>query len=118
ENEWAAVGARAARDFRDVLGEYGTAVRSSPGLAEPFVIISPQTCDTSSPPTFFDVHGAPLPMAIQVDPAGCAAVAALAQKHTIAWAAGRLVDLNGSLMLVPCSAAIQRGAELLLRRIR
>jgi hypothetical protein len=117
--DWAHVGASVTQRFAELGDRYRKAVEAFPGLAEPFVLIKAERIELDDDgPVPIDAEGDPLPLARAEDPGAVARLGDLAEAEPIEWLAGRLTDVDGRLLLVPCSAAIVREGRTRLERLR
>ncbi len=116
-DDWVRVEDVAQRRFDALASDYREAMRAYPGLAEPFVVVSPASCAREPELVLLDGFDDPLPVSRADEPAFAATLADLARDEDPAWVAGRLVDADGSLLLVPCAAAMREGADRRVMRI-
>jgi hypothetical protein len=113
--ELAKIGASAYRRFSALADRYRELALASPGLAEPFAVVAPRRF---SPEGCHDDDGQPLPFARADDPAAVDVLARVVPTSGPRWIAGRLVDADAMLMLVPCAVAIPDGEGTRLVRLR
>jgi hypothetical protein len=118
EEDWSQIVDASARSFAPLARTYREALDAFPGLAEPFALLAPSRCDTEDGLLPYDNEDVPLPIAHADDPGGAAALEALGQQTKVEWLAGRLIDAEGRLMLLPCAAATQQEGTWTLHRVR
>jgi len=109
DDQWARVEEMAFRRFGDLATDYRRALARYPGLAEPFAIVAPKSCQTDDIPVLLDADGQPLPIAHADDPALDAALRKVADGRVPAWVAGRLTDADGVLLMNLCAAGFHDG---------
>jgi hypothetical protein len=115
---WLAIAAAASRRFAGVGQNYRSALRTFPGLAEPFVIVAPTSHSRAEGLTIADGEGNPLPIARAEDPSASLALDGMIESlGPPTWIAGRLVDAKGVLLLFPISAAFAGDGGTVFRRI-
>lgn len=115
-DDWMRFDEMAQRRFEALASDYRDAMRAYPGLAEPFAVVAPATCGRN-PLVLVDAFDDPLPVARAEEPALAATLAELAREGDPEWVAGRLIDADGSLLLIPCTACIREGTERRVLRI-
>jgi hypothetical protein len=116
-DDWTRFEGFAHRKFDALARDYREAMRAYPGLAEPFVVVAPAACGRDPELVLLDTSEDALPLARAEEPSLAAALAMFVRDEDPAWVAGRLVDAEGSLLLVPCAAAITDGASRRVLRI-
>lgn len=97
----------AVRRFADLVEGYRVALKQSPALAEPFALIAPQRFRDEGM-TAVDVDGGRLPLVRTHALGRSLALAAKARAGQVRLVAGRLVDHDGVLRLVPLAALLER----------
>lgn len=105
------------RRFAALADRYREWMAEHPGQSEPFAIVVPKRWSLDPDPIAYDDEGAPLAFARADDPP---AVEVLGQyvKLVPLWVAGRLVDADGTLMMVPAVVALPEGSASRLLRLR
>lgn len=116
--DWHQLAAHAVPSFEALARSYREASSAFPGLAEPFAVVAPARYARSPRLVPMDTEDRPLPLASAEDPAALRYVDALAEDADPAWIAGRLVDADGVLMLLPASLGVVREGQLRHRRVR
>jgi hypothetical protein len=107
----------AYRQFAALADRYRELVQAHPGQAEPFTVVAPRTY-SSSGPVCHDDEGQPLPLARADDPAAIEVLDRVLPAGGPRWVAGRLVDVDGALMMVPCAVAVPEGDRVRFVRLR
>jgi hypothetical protein len=102
---WERSAERATRGFGPLIDGYRSALRSFAGLSEPFVSVAPSRIGDAS---IGDASGLVLPLRSTESPAVLRYLGSLAQGAEPLFVAGRLVDRDGLLGLLPLSAAVKR----------
>lgn len=115
---WHQLAAHAVPSFEALARSYREASGAFPGLAEPFAVVAPARYARSPRLVPVDTEGRPLPLASAEDPAALRYVDAETQHADPAWIAGRLVDADGVLMLLPASLGFVEDGRLRHRRVR
>lgn len=110
--------ANAYRDFPALAERYRARVLASPGQAEPFAIIAPRRVDNDGGLVARDDDGHPLPFARADDPAAVEVLESVLPAEGPRWIAGRLTDVAGVLMMVPCSVAVPAAGGTRFVRLR
>ena len=116
-DDWVRLEDLAHRSFETLAREYREALGAYPGLAEPFVVVAPAACEREPDFVLLDASDDPLPVAAAEEPAFAQAVRELASEEDPAWVAGRLVDADGALLLIPCATAMRDGPGRRVLRI-
>ncbi|MFK7990656.1 MAG: hypothetical protein AB8I08_31830 [Sandaracinaceae bacterium] len=98
------------RRFAPLADRHRQALTELPGQAEPFVVIVPARFRSGELPVAFCAEGSPLPFSRVDDPSAVEVLAKISESQSPRWIAGRLVDVEGALMMVPCSVGVA-GAE-------
>jgi hypothetical protein len=111
------IAASAYRRFPALVDRYRAWLSADPGQAEPFAIVAPKRWGDNGETVCFDDEGLPLPFARADDPAGVEVLGRYAATGP-RWVAGRLVDVEGTLMMLPCSVAIPDGEGSRVVRLR
>ncbi len=115
---WQRLEQRAHRDFQTLADDYRTALTAFPTLSEPFACIAPSSYDRAEGLTPVDGNGHALPI-VRGDHYGVAlALDVLARERDPQWMVGRLVDVEGTLMLAPFGFAETVGADTVYHRLR
>lgn len=107
--EIARIEASAYRRFAALAERYRELALASPGQAEPFAIVAPRRFRTEGGVVGHDDEGQPLPFARADDPAAVEVLEGVVPAAGPRWIAGRLTDVDGALMMVPCAVAIPEG---------
>jgi hypothetical protein len=108
----------ASRKMEDLARSYRETLERFPGIAEPFAVVAPGAFDRDPGPVLLDAEGVALPLARADEPARAEAlVSFLGEGVSLEWIAGRLVDVDGCLLMMPCSAAIRTEAGAVVRRL-
>jgi hypothetical protein len=115
---WLRLEGHAERDFAALAERYRRAQRSFPGQAEPFALIAPARCDFRRGVALEDAEGHVLPLARLEDPAAAEVLDAYEDRPPPTWVAGRLIDTQGALALVPVAAAWGSGQATEHLRLR
>jgi hypothetical protein len=102
---WAELGAHAARRFEGLVARHREHMREFTGLCEPITLVAPASLASEPRPCLRDAAGAML--ALAGGPPILATLEALA-RDPLAWVVGRLVDDEGSTVLVPLAVAVRR----------
>lgn len=105
------------RRFAALADRYREWVTEHPGQSEPFAIVVPRRWSDEGDPVAFDDEGAPLAFA-RADDAAAVEVLARHTRLSPIWVAGRLVDADGALMMVPAVLALPEGGGARLLRLR
>jgi hypothetical protein len=111
----------AHRDFAAVAEQSRALFDASPGLAEPFFVVAPRAHATSSGAstlTCTDDGDASIHFAQREDLGATEALARLAEAARPKWVAGRIVLVDGSLRMVPCSVGLEVGESTHFARLR
>ncbi|MBX3272848.1 MAG: hypothetical protein KF729_21475 [Sandaracinaceae bacterium] len=110
--------ANAYRRFAALADRYREWLGAEPGQAEPFVIVAPKTWKHSGEaPVGYDDEGVPLGFARADDPAAVELLDRLLAPAP-RWVGGRIVDVQGRLLMVPCVLAAPDGEGTRLHRLR
>jgi hypothetical protein len=117
QGDLAKVGANAYRRFSALADRYRDLIDEHPGQAEPFAVVAPRRW-SSEGPTCYDDEGDPLAFAHAEDPAATAVLARAVPESGPRWVAGRLVDSEGVLMMVPCAVAVPDDEGTRMIRLR
>jgi hypothetical protein len=102
---WERTAEHALRGFRTLIDIYREALSSFPGLSEPFVTLAPSRIGDAS---LGDAEGFVLPLRCAESPAVLRHLWSMAQGAEPLFVAGRLVDRDGLIGLLPLSAAVKR----------
>ena len=78
----------------------------------------PKTWEDQEVPLALDDEGDPLPFARADDPAAIDVLRQLVPNEGPRWIAGRLVDVQGALMMLPCAVAVADGERTRVHRLR
>jgi hypothetical protein len=105
------VQANALRRTSVLVDVYREAIAAWPALAEPVQIIHVAGLEDGFA---VDAIGEPIPFAREDDPGAAAVLEQACRAGDVDWVAGRVVDLEGSVRLAPCSFA-RRGRVVRLR---
>jgi len=108
----------AVRRFSDLVENYRVALSSAPGLSEPVVLIAPHRFGGEHGVTPMDMEGLPLALASIEAPGVVSALAEPARRGVVSLVSGRLIDHEGTLMLLPLGALVEREGELSWWRLR
>lgn len=93
--------ANAVRRSSVLVDAYREAVTAWPAFAEPVMVIA---CAGTEGGLLVDAVGEPIPIARDEDPGAAAALdARVARAGAPEWIAGRLIDVEGAVRMVPCS---------------
>ncbi|HJL14146.1 MAG TPA: hypothetical protein RMH99_00750 [Sandaracinaceae bacterium LLY-WYZ-13_1] len=111
------VGASAYRRFSALADRYRAWMADHPGQAEPFAVVAPQRWSEEEI-VGYDDDGEPLPLARADDPGAVDVLGQMVSAQGPVWLAGRLVDVEGALMMVPCALAVPDGGGSRLHRLR
>ncbi len=114
---WDSLLAWTERDFGALVRSYREKAQVFFSLAEPFALVSPATMSRGSQLALVDAQGTTLLLDTNQDPGAYRRFEELTLDAVPVWVAGRLVDRNGHLMLVPLSTAILRGDKLCHERL-
>ncbi|MCA9582273.1 MAG: hypothetical protein KC416_10800, partial [Myxococcales bacterium] len=95
------------RDFDRLLRSYTRAIKGSPGSAEPFAVVVPHAVEHRGGVRLLDRHGRSLPIARATDSGAFEVMARSMGMHTPAWVAGRVIEVDGRLMLAPFSMGLE-----------
>jgi hypothetical protein len=107
---WDRVAGWSLRSFEPLVERYREAVRVFPGLAEPFVLVTPDAIEGDDVPLLVDDGERPLPG--EGDRATLSALRRSAADGEVAWVAGRLVDPGGRLSIAPLAIGTLREGRL------
>jgi hypothetical protein len=107
---WDRVAGWSLRSFEPLVERYREAVRVFPGLAEPFVLVTPDAIEGDDVPLLVDDAERPLPG--EGDRATLSALRRSAADGEVAWVAGRLVDPGGRLSIAPLAIGTLREGRL------
>lgn len=110
--------ANAYRSFSALAERYREQSLVSPGQAEPFAVVAPKRFRTEGGVVGYDDEGQPIPFARVDDPAAVELLGSVASTVGPRWVAGRLTDVDGALMMVPCAAVIPEDRGLRYVRLR
>ena len=115
--DWARVEEFGMRQFRALAETYQQVAKRNPATAEPFVIVAPSRVERDAEgPVPIDDAGDPLPLSRADDTGAVEALGRWAADARVAWIAGRLTDVECTLLLVPCSVGlVVDGATVLCR---
>lgn len=106
------------RRFSALADRYRDALALEPGQAEPFAVAVPKTWKRrADAPVAYDDEGVPLAFARADDPAAVELLLRLCEAAP-RWVAGRLVDVKGLVLMVPCVVAAADGDGTRLVRLR
>ncbi|MCB9591633.1 MAG: hypothetical protein H6719_02770 [Sandaracinaceae bacterium] len=106
------------RRFSALADRYRDWVAADPGQAEPFAVVVPKAWKTQSgAPVCYDDEGVPLAFARADDPAAVEVLQRLTAPAP-RWVGGRLVDVKGLMMMMPCVVAAPDGDGTTLHRLR
>lgn len=108
----------AYRRFAALAERYRELTFASPGQAEPFAVVAPRSFRTADGVVGHDDEGQPLPFARADDPAALELLGKVVPPAGPRWVAGRLTDVGGALMMVPCAVAIPEGDGARYIRLR
>ena len=111
------VAANGYRRFGALADRYRDLVSAQPAQAEPFAVVVPRRWGNGAA-VCFDEEDNALPLARLEDPAAVDVLCRRVPATGPHWIAGRLVDAQGTLMLVPCVAALPAGEGSELLRLR
>jgi hypothetical protein len=107
----------ARANFGEIIDGYRESLDLYPGLAEPFVVVSPQRVETEPGTHLVDRDGVTIPLS-RADGLGRAqALLEILNGHRLDWIAGRLVDAEGSPILVPCGVGFRDDGTRRIRRL-
>jgi hypothetical protein len=113
---WARVGELAVPSVDELRPRFRAAIKASPALAEPFVVVAAREMDTASR-VVDDGAGGKLPL--RGGPAGIdARVVAAVESGTLRWVAGRVDDVEGVLVMEPFAVAVEVEGKLVFERLR
>ncbi len=107
----------AKRSVADLAADYERSIERYPGLAEPFAIFAPARVVKEPAPALLDSEGTPLPLARADDAGRSAALLAYLGDKSPEWVAGRLVDAEGTLLMIPLSVGLRVEDRVAIRRI-
>lgn len=116
---WQRVEQLASRDFGAIAERYYDEVLAFPALAEPFTFVSAASYDREDGLTPLDTQGYALPI-VRSDHHGVALTLdkLATEEGDPSWLAGRLIDVEGTLMLAPFGLAVGKGATTRYHRLR
>jgi hypothetical protein len=105
-------------NFGEIIESYRQNLDRYPGLAEPFVVVAPQKLEHDPGTHILDREGTPLPLS-KADGLGRtqALRALLTAGRRVDWISGRLVDSEGSPILVPCGVGYREDGVRRIRRL-
>jgi len=108
----------AKTNFGEIIEGYRESLDRYPGLSEPFVVVAPQKVSTEPGAHLVDRDGGALPLS-KADGFGRthAFLELTGAGHRVDWVGGRLVDTEGSPILVPCSVGYRDDGERRIRRL-
>jgi hypothetical protein len=121
---WDLLAAWAQRDSEALEAAYRSALQQHGALSEPFALVLPKALEVSPTPALLLDRGPPLPLGVDDDSGMLARFLEICQlapganrPPNLAWAAGRLFDRNGLLMLKPLAVGISSDAGLRHERL-
>lgn len=115
---WERIAQLAASDFDLVADRYRASLSAFPALSEPFTFIAPASYARDEGLTPLDGKGRALPI-VRGDHYGVAVTLdELTRERDPLWLAGRLVDVEGTLMLAPFGFATKPNGVPVYQRLR
>ena len=118
KDDWARVEESGVRLFRALADTYRDVAKRNPAPAEPFVIVAPSRIERDADgPVPIDDAGDPLPLSRAEETGAVEALGRWAAEARVAWIAGRLTDVDSTLLLVPCSVGVVVDGATVLRRL-
>lgn len=115
---WRCIAEMAVRDFGTLAKDYRDALKSFPALAEPFAILAPAKWERAEGLVPLDAEDRPLPLAKAGSPGALSALEKLTTDQDPAWVAGRVIDVDGDVLLEPFSVAFGEAASIRFHRLR
>jgi hypothetical protein len=113
---WARIGELVVPSVDELRPRFRAAIKASPALAEPFVVVAARGLDVASR-VVDDGAGGKLPL--RGGPAGIdARVVAALETGTLRWVAGRVDDAEGVLVMEPFAVAIEVEGKTVFERLR
>jgi hypothetical protein len=109
---WEQLSVWAVADFGLLLNQYREALARFAGLGEPFAMVAPVELTLDTHALLCDAEGKTLPLLGQERPAVSRYLREFSDGAQLMWVAGRLVDREGVLGLVPLSAAVRRHGRI------
>ncbi|MDD9965068.1 MAG: hypothetical protein OXR73_02500 [Myxococcales bacterium] len=103
EGHWGAMLNWAVRSFGRLPDRFCEASEAFPGLAEPFVVVAPDSYMKGQTASLIDDGGKALPLTPGREPAVIQYIDEQTTGRAPSWVAGRLVDVDGVIMLRPVS---------------
>lgn len=110
--------ATAYRRFQALADRYREWLSAHPGQAEPFAVVAPARWSGDEVPVAYDDEGQALPFARADDPAAVELLRKVTPPTGPSWVAGRLVDAEGGLLMVPTGVAVGSGKLTRFIRLR
>jgi hypothetical protein len=109
---WDQLAKWAVTDFTALAGTYSAALTDFAGLGEPFAMVAPAELEPDTTAMLRDARGHRLPLLCD-DRLGIArCLRELSDGAELLWVAGRLLDRDGAVGLVPLSAAVRRHGRI------
>lgn len=116
--DWARVEETGVRHFHALAQTYRDVAQRNPATAEPFVVVAPSRIERDADgPVLIDDSGEPLPLSRADDMGAVEALGRWAADAKLTWVAGRLTDVDSTLLLVPCSVGLVVDGAAVVRRL-
>ncbi len=107
----------AKANFAEIIDRYRETLDLFPGVAEPFVVLAPQRVETEPGTHLVDRDGTAIPLSRADGLGRTQAALEILNGHRLDWISGRLVDAEGSPILVPCSVGYRDDGARRIRRL-
>jgi hypothetical protein len=107
----------AKTNFNEIIESYRESLDRYPGLAEPFVLLAPQRIETEPGTHLVDRDGTTIPLSRADGLGRTQALLEILNGHRLDWIAGRMVDAEGSPILVPCGIGYRDDGVRRIRRL-
>ncbi len=107
----------AKTNFSDIIDSYRESLDLFPALSEPFVVLAPQRIESEPGTHLLDRDGTAIPLSRADGLGRTQALLEILNSHRLDWISGRLVDAEGSPILIPCSIGYRDDGARRIRRL-
>ncbi len=118
QSSWERIASGATRDFASLGEDFREALKAFPGLSEPFCLVAPTECERDRGLLPRDEANCALPIAREAGSGYYESLVDFAADSDPTWLAGRLTSVQGTLTLLPFSAARVERPHTLFHRVR